>query len=76
MKAKRDWFGVLLGAVWFLASLLVLALYLTGNLNRTIPVPRLLLIVYEKLGIVPGAAVQMILSALLFVVSVRKKERK
>lgn len=74
MNKKRDWFGILFGTIWFLASLLILILSMTGNLNDSIPVPRVLLIVYEMLGIVPGAIVQMILSALLFIFSVRKKE--
>ncbi len=73
MNKKRDWFGILFGTIWFLASLLILILSMTGNLNDSIPVPRVLLIVYEMLGIVPGAIVQMILSALLFIFSVRKK---
>ena len=76
MNKKRDWFGILFGAIWFLASLLVLVLSMTGSLKGSIPVPRVLLIVYDKLGIVPGAIVQMILSALLFIFSVRKKENK
>lgn len=76
MNKKRDWVGTIFGAIWFLASLLILILSATGSLKGTIPVPRVLLIVYEKLGIVPGAVVQMILSALLFIFSVRKKERK
>ena len=74
MNKKRDWFGILFGTIWFLASLLILILSMTGNLNDSIPIPRVLLIVYEMLGIVPGAIVQMILSALLFIFSVRKKE--
>ena len=73
MNKKRDWFGILFGTIRFLASLLILILSMTGNLNDSIPVPRVLLIVYEMLGIVPGAIVQMILSALLFIFSVRKK---
>lgn len=74
MNKKRDWFGILFGTIWFLASLLILVLYMTGKLNGSIPVPKVLLIVYEKLGIVPGAIVQMVLSALLFIFSVRKRE--
>lgn len=73
MNKKRDWFGILFGAIWFLASLLILVLYMGGNLNGSIPIPRVLLIIYDWLGIVPGAIVQMILSALLFIFSVRKK---
>ena len=73
MDKKRDWFGIIFGVIWFLASLLILILYMTGSLNGSIPVPRILLVVYEWLGIVPGAIVQMILSALLFIFSVRKK---
>ena len=57
MNKKRDWFGILFGTIWFLASLLILILSMTGNLNDSIPVPRVLLIVYEMLGIVPGAIV-------------------
>lgn len=73
MDKKRDWFGIIFGVIWFLASLLILILYMTGSLNGSIPVPRILLVIYEWLGIVPGAIVQMILSALLFIFSVRKK---
>ena len=73
MNKGRDWFGIIFGAIWFLASLLILILSLTGNLTGSIPVPRLLLIVYDILGIIPGTIVQMILSALLFIFSIRKK---
>lgn len=73
MDKKRDWFGIIFGVIWFLSSLLILILYMTGSLNGSIPVPRILLAIYEWLGIVPGAIIQMILSALLFIFSVRKK---
>lgn len=73
MDKKRDWFGIIFGVIWFLSSLLILILYMTGSLNGSIPVPRILLVIYEWLGIVPGAIIQMILSALLFIFSVRKK---
>ena len=72
MNKKRDWIGIILGAVWFLASLLILILDMSGNLYGSIPVPRVLLLIYEWLGIVPGAIIQMVLSALLFIFSLKK----
>ena len=73
MNKGRNWFGIILGAVWFVSSLLILIMYLTGSIDSSFPVPRLLLFVYDALGIVPGAIVQMVLSGLLFVFSVKGK---
>lgn len=74
MNRRKDWVGIVFGVIWFLASILVLILSLTGSLKGQIPVPRFLLIIYDTLGIIPGAVVQMILSALLIFFSVKGKE--
>lgn len=73
MNKKKDWFGIIFGAIWFLASLITLALYLTGNLGTTFPVPRILALVYDVLGVVAGTVIQMVLSAFIFVSGIRGK---
>lgn len=74
MESKRkDWLGILFGAIWFIGSLIILVMYFTGSLGETFTVPRIVAWVYDLLGIVPGALIQMVLSALLIFFSIRKK---
>lgn len=74
MEKKRiDWIGLLFGVIWFVASLIILIMYFTGSLNGNFSVPRIIAWVYDLLGVVPGALIQMVLSALLILFSVRKK---
>ncbi len=74
MEKKRiDWIGLLFGVIWFVASLIILIMYFTGSLNGSFSVPRIIAWVYDLLGVVPGALIQMVLSALLIVFSVRRK---
>ena len=74
MEKKRiDWIGLLFGVIWFVASLIILIMYFTGSLNGSFSVPRIIAWVYDLLGVVPGALIQMVLSALLILFSVRRK---
>ena len=74
MEKKRiDWIGLLFGVIWFIASLIILIMYFTGSLNGIFSVPRIIAWVYDLLGVVPGALIQMVLSALLILFSVRRK---
>ena len=74
MEKKRiDWIGLLFGVIWFVASLIILIMYFTGSLTGSFSVPRIIAWVYDLLGVVPGALIQMVLSALLILFSVRRK---
>ena len=74
MEKKRiDWIGLLFGVIWFVASLIILIMYFTGSLTGSFSVPRITAWVYDLLGVVPGALIQMVLSALLILFSVRRK---
>lgn len=74
MEKKRiDWIGLLFGVIWFVASLIILIMYFTGSLNGSFSVTRIIAWVYDLLGVVPGALIQMVLSALLILFSVRRK---
>lgn len=62
---------IFFGILWFASAVLVIGLDLTGNLNSSFTIPRIMSLPYELLGIVGGAAVQIILSLLVIVLSIR-----
>ncbi|MDL2323923.1 hypothetical protein LJC61_02055 [Ruminococcaceae bacterium OttesenSCG-928-A16] len=55
---------------------LIFALYLTGNLGPSFPVPRFIGWVYNLLGIIPGSVIQMVLSLAIIIASLPKKAKK
>ena len=71
MEKKKDWAGIIFGTIWFLYAAVLLALYLTGNLNGSFTVPRFLLVIYDTLGVLPGSIVQLVVSAIIVVFSFR-----
>ena len=71
MEKKKDWAGIIFGTIWFLYAAVLLALYLTGNLNGSFTVPRLLVVIYDIFGVVPGSIVQMVVSAIVVILSIR-----
>ena len=71
MEKKKDWLGIVFGTIWFLYAAFVLVNYLSGNLNGSFTVPRLLLVIYDTLGVLPGSIVQLVVSAIIVVFSFR-----
>ena len=67
MEKKKDWAGIIFGTIWFLYAAVLLALYLNGSFK----VPRLLLVIYDTLGVLPGSIVQLVVSAIIVVFSFR-----
>ena len=71
MEKKKDWFGIVFGTIWFLYTAFILINYLSGNLNGSFTVPRLLVVIYDIFGVVPGSIVQMVVSAIVVILSIR-----
>ena len=71
MEKRKDWAGIIFGTIWFLYAAVLLALYLTGNLNGSFTVPRLLVVIYDIFGVVPGSIIQMVVSAIVVIFSIR-----
>lgn len=71
MEKKKDWLGIVFGTIWFLYAAFVLVNYLPGNLNGSFTVPRLLVVIYDIFGVVPGSIVQMVVSAIVVIFSIR-----
>ena len=71
MEKKKDWLGIVFGTIWFLYAAFVLVNYLSGNLSGSFTVPRLLVVIYDIFGVVPGSIVQMVVSAIVVILSIR-----
>ena len=71
MEKKKDWLGIVFGTIWFLYAAFVLVNYLSGNPNGSFTVPRLLVVIYDIFGVVPGSIVQMVVSAIVVIFSIR-----
>ena len=71
MEKKKDWLGIVFGTIWFLYAAFVLVNYLSGNLHGSFTVPRLLVVIYDIFGVVPGSIVQMVVSAIVVIFSIR-----
>ena len=71
MEKKKDWLGIVFGTIWFLYAAFVLVNCLSGNLNGSFTVPRLLVVIYDIFGVVPGSIVQMVVSAIVVILSIR-----
>ena len=56
---------ILFGLLWFGMASLVLVLYSTNSLSSGIPVPKIFMLFYDILGIIPGSIVQMCISSIL-----------
>lgn len=74
-KRKANWVGIVFGVLWLLMAMLVFALYMTGSLGQSFPVPRIIGWVYDLLGVFAGSIVQFIVSVLIIVTSLPKKGR-
>ena len=71
MEKKKDWLGIVFGTIWFLYAAFILINYLSGNLNSSFSVPRLLVAIYDIFGVVPGSIIQMVVSAIVVIFSIR-----
>ena len=71
MEKKKDWLGIVFGTIWFLYAAFVLVNYLSGNLSGSFTVPRLLVVIYDIFGVVPGSIIQMVVSAIVVIFSIR-----
>ena len=71
MEKKKDWLGIVFGTIWFLYAAFILINYLSGNLNDNFTVPRLLVVIYDIFGVVPGSIIQMVVSAIVVIFSIR-----
>lgn len=71
MEKKKDWLGIVFGTIWFLYAAFILINYLSGNLNDSFTVPRLLVVIYDIFGVVPGSIIQMVVSAIVVIFSIR-----
>lgn len=71
-KRTIQWGQLFFGVLWLAGAVLIFALYQTGNLTGEIPIPRIVLLVYEFLGIEIGSLVQAAISLLLIVTSFKK----
>ena len=71
MEKKKDWLGIVFGTIWFLYATFILINYLSGNLNGSFSVPRLLVVIYDIFGVVPGSIIQMVVSAIVVIFSIR-----
>ena len=71
MEKKKDWLGIVFGTIWFLYATFILINYLSGNLNGSFTVPRLLVVIYDIFGVVPGSIIQMVVSAIVVIFSIR-----
>ena len=71
MEKKKDWLGIVFGTIWFLYAAFILINYLSGNLNGSFTVPRLLVVIYDIFGVVPGSIIQMVVSAIVVIFSIR-----
>ena len=71
MEKKKDWLGIAFGTIWFLYATFILINYLSGNLNGSFSVPRLLVAIYDIFGVVPGSIIQMVVSAIVVIFSIR-----
>ena len=71
MEKKKDWLGIVFGTIWFLYATFILINYLSGNLNGSFSVPRLLVAIYDIFGVVPGSIIQMVVSAIVIIFSIR-----
>ena len=67
MEKKKDWLGIVFGTIWFLYAAFILINYLSGNLNGSFSVPRLLVAIYDIFGVVPGSIIQMVVSAIVVI---------
>lgn len=74
-KSSTNWAGVIFGIIWLFMAVLIFALYLTGSLGPTFPVPRMLKWIYDLLGLQVGSIVQIILSLFVIYSSVGKKRK-
>ena len=70
MEKKKDWLGIVFGTIWFLYAAFILVNYLFGNLNGSFTVPRLLVVIYDIFGVVPGSIIQMVVSAIEVILSI------
>ena len=68
MEKKKDWLGIVFGTIWFLYAAFILINYLSGNLNGSFTVPRLLVVIYDIFG---GSIIQMVVSAIVVIFSIR-----
>lgn len=66
-REKLSWGMIFFGVLWFLAAILVLALYLTNSLSGSFSIPKILRLFYDILGIVGGSVAQLILSLCMIV---------
>ncbi|MDO5079439.1 hypothetical protein EII38_02900 [Streptococcus minor] len=73
-KRKVHWGQLFFGVLWLVGAILIFALYQTGGLSSSIPVPRVVWLVYEFLGIEMGTLVQALLSILIIVTSFPKEK--
>lgn len=73
-KRKVEWGQLFFGTLWLTGAALIFVLYQTGNLTGEIPIPRVVLLVYEFLGIELGSLVQAAISLLLIITSFKKTE--
>ena len=71
MEKKKEWLGIVFGTLWFLYAAFILINYLSGNLNGSFSVPRLLVAIYDIFGVVPGSIIQMVVSAIVVIFSIR-----
>ena len=71
MEKKKDWLGIVFGTIWFLYAAFILINYLSGNLKGSFTVPRLLVVIYDIFGVVPGSIIQMVVSAIVVIFSIR-----
>lgn len=70
--------GVILffGILWLASGMLVFSLYETGMLNQTFKIPRVLTFFYDVFGITVGSIVQVVLSLLVIVLTIRSMVKK
>lgn len=73
-KRTIQWGQLFFGLLWLAGAILIFALYQTGNLTGDIPIPRIVWLVYEFLGIELGSLVQAAISLLLIMTSFKKIE--
>ncbi len=71
MEKKKDWLGIVFGTIWFRYAAFILINYLSGKLHGRFTVPRLLVVIYDLFGVVPGSIIQMVVSAIVVIFSIR-----
>ncbi len=73
MKKKIEWTTLLIGLFWSGYTIYALIKYLNGTLD-SLRVPRIVSLIYEFFGFIPGIIIQLIFGLILVFISFKSVE--